>query len=219
MAVAAYHVIITNYGFWLPNDPRGSWSDYVRAWELYLAGGPATRVTTRRSLAAVSHNRTQRQRTKAALARPEVVFNGKQAQAVGHGFARFVARSGTRILACAIMPLHTHLVFDRPPYPAEQSVNLLKGAATTELTRRGLHPFADVPYKDGRFPTPWARKQWICYLNREAEIHRAIKYVERNPRKEGLRPQRWSFVTALNCSADRRENSTAHVDCRQMVHR
>ena len=30
MGVVAYHVIITNYGFWLPNDPRGSWSDLVR---------------------------------------------------------------------------------------------------------------------------------------------------------------------------------------------
>jgi hypothetical protein len=25
LGVIAYHVIITNYGFWLPNDPRGSW--------------------------------------------------------------------------------------------------------------------------------------------------------------------------------------------------
>ena len=29
-----YHLIISAYGFWLPNDPRGSWSDFVGAWEL-----------------------------------------------------------------------------------------------------------------------------------------------------------------------------------------
>ena len=39
MAVLAYHAIFTAYGFWLPNDPRGSWSSYVRSWELFLAGG------------------------------------------------------------------------------------------------------------------------------------------------------------------------------------
>src|SRR6185312_12378489 len=110
MSVAGYHVIIANYGFWLPNDPRGSWSDYVRSWELYIAGGAATKVTTGRSVAAVPHDRASRERAKAALARRPVVFTGKQAQAVGAGFAQFVARSGLRILACAIMPRHTHLV-------------------------------------------------------------------------------------------------------------
>ncbi|MEX0703139.1 MAG: hypothetical protein WD069_13675 [Planctomycetales bacterium] len=46
----AYHVIFGAYGFWLPNDPRGSWSDFVGSWEL-LQFGRATKVTTRRSLA------------------------------------------------------------------------------------------------------------------------------------------------------------------------
>lgn len=26
-----YHLIISGYGFWLPNDPRGSWSEFVGA--------------------------------------------------------------------------------------------------------------------------------------------------------------------------------------------
>ena len=33
MKVLVAHVIITAYGFWLPNDPRGSWSDFVGAWD------------------------------------------------------------------------------------------------------------------------------------------------------------------------------------------
>src|SRR5438034_5148372 len=41
--VLASHGIFTAYGFWLPNDPRGSWSDFVRSWELFLAGGFATK--------------------------------------------------------------------------------------------------------------------------------------------------------------------------------
>lgn len=194
--VVAYHIIITNYGFWLPNDPRGSWSDFVRSWELFLAGGPATKVTTRQSLAAAPHDAQRRERVKAALVRPPVVFTGVQARAVGHGFADFVERSRVTVLACAIMPKHTHLVIDRPPYPAEQATNLLKGAATAELSRQGLHPFADAAYRNGRLPTPWARKQWICFLNNVDDVWRAIDYVERNPLKEGLRRQRWSFVIA-----------------------
>ena len=53
--VRAYHLILTAYGFWLPNDPRGSWSDFVRSWELQRFG-PATRTLERRSVARTPHN-------------------------------------------------------------------------------------------------------------------------------------------------------------------
>lgn len=32
--IHGYHLIWGAYGFWLPNDPRGSWSDFVYSWEL-----------------------------------------------------------------------------------------------------------------------------------------------------------------------------------------
>lgn len=117
--VVAYHVILTNYGFWLPNDPRGSWSTFVRSWEVFLAAGPATKTDTRRSVAGVRHDFKRRENAKSALAHPPVVFTGEQARAIGTGFARFAARSQCAILACSIMPRHTHLVLDRPPYLIE----------------------------------------------------------------------------------------------------
>jgi hypothetical protein len=36
--IHGYHVVWGAYGFWLPNDPRGSWSDFVYAWELARFG-------------------------------------------------------------------------------------------------------------------------------------------------------------------------------------
>ena len=44
--VHGYHVIMGMYGFWLPNDPRGSWSAFVAAWEL-LRFGTTTRSVDR----------------------------------------------------------------------------------------------------------------------------------------------------------------------------
>ncbi len=38
------HITITAYGFWLPNDPRGSGSRIVRAQHLYEAGGAEVAV-------------------------------------------------------------------------------------------------------------------------------------------------------------------------------
>jgi hypothetical protein len=32
--VLGSHVIFGTYGFWLPNDPRESWSDFVGSWKL-----------------------------------------------------------------------------------------------------------------------------------------------------------------------------------------
>ena len=51
--IHGYHVILPMYGFWLPNDPRGSWSDFVRKWEL-VRFGAATKTVERRSLTELS---------------------------------------------------------------------------------------------------------------------------------------------------------------------
>ncbi|HEY5314071.1 MAG TPA: hypothetical protein VIK18_16185 [Pirellulales bacterium] len=57
MTPIAYHIIFCAYGFWLPNDPRGSWSTFVGSKLLYRKFGPATKVTTRESLAHQPHDR------------------------------------------------------------------------------------------------------------------------------------------------------------------
>src|SRR5688500_17700870 len=49
--VHGYHVIIGAYGFWLPNDPRGSWSDFVGKWEL-VRFGRSTKSIERQQLSA-----------------------------------------------------------------------------------------------------------------------------------------------------------------------
>jgi REP element-mobilizing transposase RayT len=192
--VIAYHLILSFYGFWLPNDPRGSWSDMVRAWELQRFG-PATKTNTRRSLAWTPHDHAQRLAAKQALMRPPVCLSGTQARAVARGFGRFVQRSGLKVHACAILPEHVHLVVARHRYSIEEIARHLKGDATTQLTREGLHPFAAAAYRDGSLPTPWARGQWKCFVEDVEYVHNAIRYVNRNPIREGFKAQSWSFVT------------------------
>src|SRR4029079_2820284 len=110
--VIATHVIFSAHGFWLPNDPRGSWSTFVGRWEL-IRFGKATTVTVRNSLARVKHDRAQRLAAKQALKFPPVEFTGRQALAVGNGFFHAVRKSRLRIYACAILPEHIHLVIGR----------------------------------------------------------------------------------------------------------
>ena len=191
--VLAYHLILTAYGFWLPNDPRGSWSEFVGAWEL-LRYGKATKIDVRRSVAHHSHDTCRRSEAKTALKYPPVRFDGSQALAIAHGFAAYTTKSAVDILACAILPDHVHLVVARHRLSIEQIANQLKGAATRRLITKHMHPLRDVAGVSGRLPSPWARGCWTVYLNTEQSIDRAIHYVENNPLKDGLKRQRWSFV-------------------------
>jgi REP element-mobilizing transposase RayT len=192
--IIASHVIISSYGFWLPNDPRGSWSDFVRSWEL-LRFGPATKVETRRSVAAAPHNRALRFAAKEALQYPPVHFTGIQARAIGRGFGEFAKKSELVVLACAILPEHTHLVVARHRYKVEQVVNLFKGASTNKLIAEGTHPLADYHDHKGRTPRCWAARLWKVFIDNELVLRNAIRYVEQNRLKEGKPRQHWSFVT------------------------
>ena len=197
--IRAYHAIITAYGFWLPNDPRGSWSDWIRQWEL-LPWGDATKVTTRRSLASRPHDQQLRQQAKTALRFPPVLFTGEQARAIARGFKRAVEESGYVVHACSILPKHAHLVIARHQHRAEQIIGHLKGRATHQLLAEGIHPLADCHESDGSIPSPWARKSWPVFLHTDQEILAAIAYVENNPPKEEKPKQRWSFVTGLEAN-------------------
>ena len=194
--VLGYHVIFSAYGFWLPNDPRGSWSEFVGAWDLFRTGGKATKTTETHSLAKNPHDRQQRLQTKAALLREPVKFTGIQARAVGRGFGAFVAKSGLKIWACAILPDHVHLVVGRFRYEIEKVVIALKGAATARLIEENIHPFRDLPPEKGLPPKCFVRGEWKVYLDSVDDVNRAIRYAENNPVKEGLRPQKWPFVVA-----------------------
>lgn len=192
--IIGYHVIFSTYGFWLPNDPRGSWSDFVGSWELFRYG-PATRTTETRSLAYREHDREQRLAAKQALKYPPVNFTGVQARAVARGFAGYFERTGVPVWACAILPDHVHLVVGRPAMPVERLVIQLKGDATRELEREGIHPLAAWKVEGERIPKCWVRGQWKVFLDAE-DVPRAIRYVENNPLKERKKKQEWSFVSA-----------------------
>ena len=191
--VLGSHVIFSAYGFWLPNDPRGSWSDFVGAWELFRFGR-ATKTDERHSLAQRPHDQHARLAAKRALKHPPVRLTGLQARAVGRGFAEMADKGDLTVWACSILPEHVHLVIERHGHSVEQIVNFLKGAATRQMLREDLHPLAQFAGPGRRPPKAWARGLWKVFLDRTANVPRAIRYVEGNPAREGLPPQKWSFV-------------------------
>ncbi len=119
-------------------------------------------------------------------------FTGLQARAIGRGIAAYSRRAKLLVWACAILPDHVHLVLGPHRLAVDQIVIQVKGDATKQLIHENLHPFEPV---DGRRPKCFARGQWRVFLDTEADVARAIRYVEENPIREGLPPQRWTFVT------------------------
>ncbi|MEM6316010.1 MAG: transposase [Planctomycetota bacterium] len=193
--VIAFHMILTAYGMWLPNDPRGSRSTTIRCRWL-REHGHATTVTATRSHAADHHNGATRLAAKDSLRHPAVNFTGTQARAIANGLHDAVDEATYEIWALSIMPDHVHILLAAHPKPVEQIAAHLKSKATRKLNDLGLHPLAGRG-TNGRSPSPWARNYW-CPFVRDARHLRAVRrYVELNPVKAGLKEQRWRMIHPL----------------------
>ena len=156
--IHGYHVIWGTYGFWMPNDPRGSWSDFVSSWEL-AKFGRATKSLDRVDVEPREYA-TWRDKARDALKYPAVTLTGEQTLAVGEGFGRFARKSGLGIWACSILPEHVHLVLARHRYKSEQVTNLLKGDATRRLLEKNLHPMKQYQKtEEDRLPSVWGEGQ------------------------------------------------------------
>lgn len=193
--ILAHHLIYSAYGFWLPNDPRGSESSFVRN-EMLREFGPATKVHEHEFVARKPHDRARRLAAKTALEYAPVRFNGVQARAVAVGFLNCVWRSNVTIWACAVLPDHVHLVVAaHHRHNVEVLANQLKGEATKKLLAEGVHPFQDIKVYRDRPPPCFARKWWVIFKDNDESVVNAIRYVERNPIKAGFQEQVWRCAT------------------------
>ena len=186
--IIAFHSIFTAYGFWLPNEPRGSWSEFVASWELRRFG-PATKVNVRRSIAAKPYDRSLKSRMQTALKSDPVHFTGEHAKCIGRSFAE----TPYVIHACAVLPEHVHLVLAHTERDIRKVAGHLKSMGTRALREMGY--FADR--------SPWADHGWNVFLNSPSDVERAIRYVERNPIREGKRQQRWQCTVPFDPAAAR----------------
>lgn len=165
---------------WLPNEPRGSWSDFVASYELFQFG-PATKTTTRRSVARCTFDRQIKHRMQSALTHQPVRLTGEQARLA----ARSIIKTGYPVYALAVLPDHVHAVIGRIDRTIRRAVGHMKSEATRSLRSAGH--FIDRPV--------WADHGWNVFLDDTIDIERSIAYVNDNPTKQGLSPQHWSGLS------------------------
>ena len=179
--IIAYHIILTTYGTWLPNDPRGSYSKAVYDAELRTLGD----VRYGRQDPQPEGNRLRRFWTASRdkLARQAFFIDDSTREIIARGFARVVQRLGLTIRACAIMNDHVHLLSLRSKHRIEYVIGQFKSQATHAL---------NLP------DTPWTKGAWKVFIEDTETIASAARYIEMNPIKARREPQHWDFVTPLS---------------------
>ena len=181
--VIAYHLIWTAYGWWLPNDPRGSTSRRVASDVLAELGElhyGRRKIQPPRRVVREFYDRAG-EVLKFAL----LELSAADVQAVAEGFSDAIARERYTCYACAILPDHVHVLIRKHKHQAEQMIEVLQSASRLRLSTLGLRT-PDHPV--------WATGGWKVFLDHPDAVRQRTHYIEQNPIKHRLPAQCWSFV-------------------------
>ena len=190
--VIAYHLVWTIYGYWLPNDLRGSMSKQIRNDLLKELGDDHYGHKKIQPLAM--DLRAFDERADAVLKFPVIEFSADARRTIADAFAHVVATWKYTCYACAIMPDHVHVVVAADTLDGDELIGCIKRAGTRGLNDEGLHPMRNYPRANGRLPSPWAERGWKVMLFTREQMRSRIRYVEENPELAGFKRQRWPFV-------------------------
>ncbi len=182
--IIAHHVILTGYGHWLPNDPRGSMTREIRT-ENVRAQGPG-HYGRRGSQPSRQHLRAFSQDASRRLAHRLLWFEQPERQVLGEAFGKVVAEDRLTCYACAVMRNHAHLVVRRHRLKAEEMISRLREASRQALSRRKLMP----PYHP-----LWSSDPYVAFKDTPSAVRTAIAYIQGNFVKHNVEPQDWDFVT------------------------
>jgi REP element-mobilizing transposase RayT len=180
--VIAYHVMWTLYGWWLPNDPRGSTSRLIK--NDYLAELGALHFGRKSIQPASRQLRKFYQSAKQVLVHELLSFSPNKFATVAEALGDAIAERKYTCYACAVMPDHVHLVIRKHRDSAEEMIESLQSLSRKRLEhlRPDGHPL-------------WTTGGWKVFLDHPDEVWRTIRYVDQNPIKLHLPAQCWSFVT------------------------
>jgi REP element-mobilizing transposase RayT len=182
--VIAHHLIWTAYGWWLPNDPRGSGSQTIRTDVLAELG--EVHFGRKKVQPSGRNVRDFYAHVADLLKHPLLTFDDRSRLRIGEAFAQVVDENRYTCYACAIMPDHVHILIRKHKHSAEEmSENLMKSSRDRLI---------EAGQRAATHPTWIAGCGWKVFLDHPEEVRRTIRYVEQNPIKIRLPAQSWPFV-------------------------
>ena len=182
--VTAYHLVWVAYGWWLPNDPRGSMSRAIR--NDLIAELGRLHYGRKRLQPASRDIRTFYNEASTLLKHPLLPFDGAAVEQVARAFAGRDRPGALHLCyACAIMPDHVHVLIRKHKHLAEEMIANLQRESHLRLREAGSRDM-DRPV--------WGGPGWKVFLDHPDDIRRTIPYVNDNPPKMRLPRQAWPFV-------------------------
>lgn len=181
--ILAHHLIWTGYGWWLPNDPRGSMSREIVSDVIAELG--ELHYGRKAVQPASAEIRAFYDRAADALKHPLRTLSNKDVRQIAVSFDQTIQRHKYTCYACAVMPDHVHLLLRKHKHDADEMIGHFQEESRRLLTGNGWpedHPV-------------WGGPGWKVYLDSPDDIRRTIEYVRRNPVKMRLPAQSWPFVT------------------------
>jgi REP element-mobilizing transposase RayT len=185
--VIAYHLVWTAYGWWLPNDPRGSGSRTVNSDVIAELG--ALHYGRKRIQPAGRTVREFYERAAEVVLFPLLSFDEAARHVVASAFGEVIASERYTCYACAVMPDHVHVLIRKHKHQAEEMIERLKDQSRLRLCQ--------IHLRTTDHPT-WGGGGWKVFLDHPDEIRLTVRYIEKNPLPPGLPVQSWPFVTAYD---------------------
>jgi REP-associated tyrosine transposase len=181
--VVGHHLVWTVYGWWLPNDPRGSTSHEIRV-EPIADLGPL-HYGRKRVQPPSREIRLFHETARDVLRHEVLTFTDDDIALVGQMLGEVIRKRRYTCYACAVLPEHVHLLMRRHRDKAEMMIEEFQQASRQRLIDAGrravTHPV-------------WGGPGWKVFLNTRRDMERIEKYVRENPLKSGLPEQHWDFV-------------------------
>src|SRR5215218_3738726 len=106
--VVGHHLIFTAYGWWLPNDPRGSESHEIRVERIAELGELHHGRRPVQPLPAVL--RKFYERARETLKHELLTFDHSDLAILAESFGRVIREVRYTCYACALMPDHVHVL-------------------------------------------------------------------------------------------------------------
>jgi len=181
--IIAHHLIWTAYGFWLPNDPRGSMSKSIASDVLAELG--ELHYGRKKIQPAAGEISEFREDSRAVLQHALLAFSIQDFSAISDSLAETIDEQHYTCYACAIMPDHVHILIRKHKHTAEQMIGYFQHGSRIRLRAAGVRA-AEHPV--------WGGRGWKVFLDSPADIRRTIRYIESNPVKWRLPRQQWPFV-------------------------
>jgi len=172
--VIAHHLMWTAYGYWLPNDPRGSMSREIREERLEQLG--SRHYGRKAEQPSAAEQRAFREQAQSVLKHELLAIDSDDVRILAGSFADVIRDRNYTCYACAIMPDHVHLLIRKHRDKGELMIEQLQQVTRDALIQEGRRT-VDHP--------AWGGPGWDVFQRTQRQVETTIEYIRNNPVKIG----------------------------------